>query len=89
MRQHKAGLILFVLAGAVAALGLASHGYEARYYGMKLRGYYLDHRGRIEDKEGNDRVVGYDLTAAVLDPHKMGFLEALASNSKSGSYLIG
>lgn len=65
------------------------HGYDARYYGMKLRCCYLNPRGRIEDKEGNDRAVSYDLTAAVLDPHKMGILEALAFNPKSGSYMIG
>jgi len=67
---------------------VVSHG-SLGSYGMKLRGFYVDAQGRIEDKAGNDRIIGYDLTKAVLDPHKSSVLEALAYDPGTSSYFIG
>jgi hypothetical protein len=58
-------------------------------YGMKLRGFYVNPLGKIEDKAGNVLVIGYDLTTAILDPHKSSDLEALAYDPGTNSYFIG
>lgn len=75
----------FIVAPEYRVIGHGSLG----YYGMKLRGFYVDSQGHIEDRAGKDRAVGYDLTAAVLDPHKSSVLEALAYDPGTSSYFIG
>jgi hypothetical protein len=60
---------------------------ERRFFGGKLWGFYLDHDGNFEDKQGNGKLDPIPLTYTFLDPSADVSFDTMAHDSKDNSYL--
>jgi hypothetical protein len=58
------------------------------YFGGKLWGFYMDERGRLEDKQGNYVVAPIPLTTTFLDPTTGMIPGGLTFRAKDKSFLV-